>query len=400
MAVTSPKNVKESKVENADRSWIARPILSSEFTDDPTLEDVYVGLLKQKKDISRAIKSISAVLPGFRHLKRCSSNKLLLTPVNTRELAKEDSSVEYTLTEERLKEVLNERGFNLSLLEENFQILRVPSRAARTKVQAARSSKIWPVNFHPDPSIERLIDGSVFTEHQLDTIGRYMRVAVDAARLEAVGDSNCNGSAVIVDPEDGRILAVAASRIDQHPMWHAATLAVDLVAKLQGGGAWKLDGNTVESDSSGKREIEDYATGEGTVKRKYVEEAPLYYPKSLSKINLPKEEPLVPTVARKGRNKDGSTKMCEQTDKCGPYLCTGYWAFSSKEPCPLCAMALLHSRVSRIFYGVPNENTGVLGSRTILHAVPGLNHRYQVWSGVLEQECRQVLREIESRNID
>ncbi|KOC66470.1 tRNA-specific adenosine deaminase-like protein 3 [Habropoda laboriosa] len=351
MAVTSPKNVKESKVENADRSWIARPILSSEFTDDPTLEDVYVGLLKQKKDISRAIKSISAVLPGFRHLKRCSSNKLLLTPVNTRELAKEDSSVEYTLTEERLKEVLNERGFNLSLLEENFQILRVPSRAARTKVQAARSSKIWPVNFHPDPSIERLIDGSVFTEHQLDTIGRYMRVAVDAARLEAVGDSNCNGSAVIVDPEDGRILAVAASRIDQHPMWHAATLAVDLVAKLQGGGAWKLDGNTVESDSS-------------------------------------------------GRNKDGSTKMCEQTDKCGPYLCTGYWAFSSKEPCPLCAMALLHSRVSRIFYGVPNENTGVLGSRTILHAVPGLNHRYQVWSGVLEQECRQVLREIESRNID
>ncbi|CAK9819494.1 Probable inactive tRNA-specific adenosine deaminase-like protein 3 [Anthophora quadrimaculata] len=402
MAITTLSNVKHSKVENMDRSWIARPILSTEFTDDPTLEDVYVGLVKQKKDISSAIQSISTILPGFHHLKRCSSNRLLLTPVNTRELSKDDSSVECALTEDRLKEVLNERGFNLSLLEDDFQILKVPSRAARTKAQAARASKIWPLNFHPDPSIERLIDGSVFTEHQLDMIGRYMSIAVEATRLGAVGNSNCNGSAVIVDPEDGRILAVAASKIDQHPMWHAAMVAVDLVAKLQGGGAWKFDENPVESDVSEKR---DHTTREKTVKRKYIEEAPLYYPKSVSKINLPKEESLISTVPRKGRKNNESTmtmdsKKSEQTEKSGPYLCTGYWTFLLKEPCPLCAMALLHSRVSRIFYGVSNENMGVLGSKTILHAVPGLNHRYQVWSGVLEQECRQVLQEIEHRNID
>ncbi|XP_076544279.1 putative inactive tRNA-specific adenosine deaminase-like protein 3 [Osmia lignaria lignaria] len=394
MAITSPKCSKESKVEARTRSWIARPILSSEFTDDPILEEVYVGLLKQKQNTSTAIQTVSSILPGFHHLKRCSSNKLLLAPLH---------SPEHTLTSDKLKTMLKEKGFDLSLLEEDFQVLKVPSRAARTKAQAARATKIWPLNFHPDPNIECLIDGSVFTDQQLDLIERYMNVAIEAAKLEAIGDEHCNGSAVIVDPEDGRILAIAASRIDQHPMWHAVMLAVDLVAKLQGGGAWKLNKDSQESVQIAD---EDYATRERRIKRKYIEEAPLYYPSSLSILNLPEEESLKSTVVKQGRRNNASKRTDSgkseeiNAEKCGPYLCTGYWTFLLREPCPLCAMALLHSRVSRIFYGVPNQCTGVLGSKTVLHAVPGLNHRYQVWSGVLEQDCRRVLQEIQHRNTD
>lgn len=396
------------------RSWIARPILNPDFTDDPSLEDVYVGVLKQKKDISTAIQSISSILPGFQHLKRCSSNKLLLAPLNCTKVSTEmenSSEKPCILTEDKLKIMLREKGFDLSLLEDNFQILKVPGRRVKTKAQATRASNIWPLNFHPDPNIECLIDGSIFTEHQLNLIERYMNVAVEAAELAAVGDENCNGSAVIVDPEDGRILAIAASKIDQHPMWHAAMLVVDLVAKLQGGGAWKLESkfeqsgdNSEATDSTEK--IENYVTREVKIKRKYVEEAPLYYPTSLSKINLPKEESLVSSlVIRRGRRNNGSKHKTEQTgatntEKCGPYLCTGYWAFLLMEPCPLCAMALLHSRVLRIFYGISNKATGVLGTKTVLHAVPGLNHRYQVWSGVLEQECQRVLQDIEHRNMN
>lgn len=396
------------------RNWIARPILNPDFTDDPSLEDVYVGVLKQKKDISTAIQSISSILPGFQHLKRCSSNKLLLAPLNCTKMSTEmenSSEKPCILTEDKLKIMLREKGFDLSLLEDNFQILKVPGRRVKTKAQATRASNIWPLNFHPDPNIECLIDGSIFTEHQLNLIERYMNVAVEAAELAAVGDENCNGSAVIVDPEDGRILAIAASKIDQHPMWHAAMLVVDLVAKLQGGGAWKLESkfeqsgdNSEATDSTEK--IENYVTREVKIKRKYVEEAPLYYPTSLSKINLPKEESLVSSlVIRRGRRNNGSKHKTEQTgatntEKCGPYLCTGYWAFLLMEPCPLCAMALLHSRVLRIFYGISNKATGVLGTKTVLHAVPGLNHRYQVWSGVLEQECQRVLQDIEHRNMN
>ena len=122
------------------------------------------------------------------------------------------------------------------------------------------------------------------------------------------------------------------------------------------------------------------------------------------KINLPKEESLASSAIRRGRRNNNSSHKSEQTatntEKCGPYLCTGYWAFLLMEPCPLCAMALLHSRVLRIFYGISNKTTGVLGTKTILHAVPGLNHRYQVWSGVLEQECQRVLQDIEHRNMN
>lgn len=393
------------------RSWIARPILNPDFTDDPSLEDVYVGVLKQKKDISTAIQSISSILPGFQHLKRCSSNRLLLAPLNCTKISAEmeNSSEKYILTEEKLKIMLREKGFDLSLLEDNFQILKVPARRVKTKAQATRASNIWPLNFHPDPNIECLIDGSIFTEHQLNLIERYMNVAVEAAKLEAVGDQNCNGSAVIVDPEDGRILAIAASKIDQHPMWHAAMLVVDLVAKLQGGGAWKLESKFEQSSDNSETidstdKIENYVTREINIKRKYVEEAPLYYPTSLTKINLPKEESLASSAIRRGRRNNNSTHKSEQTatntEKCGPYLCTGYWAFLLMEPCPLCAMALLHSRVLRIFYGISNKTTGVLGTKTILHAVPGLNHRYQVWSGVLEQECQRVLQDIEHRNMN
>ncbi|XP_043514330.1 probable inactive tRNA-specific adenosine deaminase-like protein 3 [Frieseomelitta varia] len=412
MAITSPKDAKESKMETATRSWIAKPILSSEFVDDPPLEDVYVGLIEKRKDISIAIQRISSILPGFHHLKRCFSEKLLLAPVNCTELLTETehSSMERSLTEDELKMVLRERGFDLSLLKDDFQMIKVPARAAKTKAQAARLSNIWPLNFHPDVNVERLIDGSVFTEYQLGLIERYMNVAVQAARLGAVGNANCNGSAVIVDPEDGRILVIAASKIDQHPMWHAAMLAVDLVAKLQGGGAWEFEEkskqkDTVTSETSksiDQREIVNRLTKETSIKRKCTEDAPLCYPTSLSRISLPKEESLECIVVRRGRRNNGSTKSekiaATNAEKCGPYLCTGYWTFLLREPCPLCAMALLHSRVLRIFYGIPNENTGVLGSKTVLHAVPGLNHRYQVWSGVLEQECRQALQDIEHRN--
>ncbi|XP_076377325.1 putative inactive tRNA-specific adenosine deaminase-like protein 3 [Megalopta genalis] len=399
--MAAAKRPKEEKAQKA-RGWIAKPILSSEFTDDPPLEDVYVGILKQKKDISAAIQKISAILPGFSHLKRCSSNKLLLAPLRP------PGSPEEHLTEDELKTTLKEKGFDLDSLEDDFQTIKVPSRAARTKAQAVRASKVWPLNFHPDPNVEKLIDGSVFTENHLDLIEGYMDVAVKAARLEAVGNKICNGSAVIVDPEDGRILAIAASRIDLHPMWHAAMLAVDLVAKLQGGGAWKLDGNLEKGINRSPKIIdeegaENYAAREEWLKRKYVEEAPLRFPEALSSLPLPNEEPLKTAVVLPGRRNNSKVNPEDSeknSEKCGPYLCTGYWIFLLKEPCPLCAMALVHSRISRIFYGIANETAGVLGSRTILHSVPGLNHRYQVWSGVLEEECRQASQEIARRNVD
>lgn len=56
-----------------------------------------------------------------------------------------------------------------------------------------------------------------------------------------------------------------------------------------------------------------------------------------------------------------------------------------------CAMALVHSRIRRVFYGCSSPNYGALGSRYKLHTQIGLNHHYEVFSGVLEDECKSVL---------
>ncbi|XP_011700873.1 PREDICTED: probable inactive tRNA-specific adenosine deaminase-like protein 3 [Wasmannia auropunctata] len=419
--MTSPKSVKVRKMETSTRSWTARSILGSEFTEAPPLQEVYVGVLKQRKDTSTAIKSISAALPGFGHLKRCSNGKLLLAPLRSDESSREKGH-DISLSENQLKTQLKERGFDLSLLQEKFQVTKVPAKAPRTKLQAGEGSKIWPVNFHPDQTIESLIDGSIFDEDCLHAIERIMSLVIETARLKAVGDDRCTGAAAIVDPEDGRILTVAAARLDRHPMWHAAMLAVDLVARLHGGGAWELNDEeceetrrrtdaTDEEDTFGDGSTDPNGTTENQsskrlrrIKRRYEEETPLCYPRSLSSLQFPVQTSLETQVVRKGRRNNGAKvesakqKECEDNaKKCGPYLCTGYWVFLLMEPCPLCAMALLHSRVARIFYGTANRSVGVLGSKAILHMVPGLNHRYRVWSGVLERECRMAVEEINAR---
>ena len=75
------------------------------------------------------------------------------------------------------------------------------------------------------------------------------------------------------------------------------------------------------------------------------------------------------------------------------YLCTGLDAFVTLEPSPMCAMALLHSRVGRVFYGASDATAGVLGSNGMLHEEKSINHRYRVYRRVLEAECLALLFE-------
>ncbi|EQC31236.1 hypothetical protein SDRG_11158 [Saprolegnia diclina VS20] len=61
------------------------------------------------------------------------------------------------------------------------------------------------------------------------------------------------------------------------------------------------------------------------------------------------------------------------------YLCTGYDVYVAVEPCVMCAMALVHSRVRRVIYLKKNDASGALGSNYYLHTKRSLNHRYRVF---------------------
>lgn len=66
--------------------------------------------------------------------------------------------------------------------------------------------------------------------------------------------------------------------------------------------------------------------------------------------------------------------------------------FVTKEPCPMCSGATLMSRVGRVVYAVADPKMGCLGGATNLNELPRINHTFEITSGVLETECKELLQ--------
>jgi tRNA(Arg) A34 adenosine deaminase TadA len=77
----------------------------------------------------------------------------------------------------------------------------------------------------------------------------------------------------------------------------------------------------------------------------------------------------------------------------GSYRLNDTTLYVTLEPCPMCAMAVVHARVRRLVFGAWDPRAGAAGSVTDIFALPGLNHRVDVFGGVLMEECGSLLRE-------
>ncbi|GAW82780.1 cytidine deaminase [Plasmodium gonderi] len=64
------------------------------------------------------------------------------------------------------------------------------------------------------------------------------------------------------------------------------------------------------------------------------------------------------------------------------YLCTNYFAFLSHEPCFMCAMAMIHSRIKCVIFDKVNPANGALFSREKLHCLKKLNHHFKVYKAI------------------
>jgi len=72
---------------------------------------------------------------------------------------------------------------------------------------------------------------------------------------------------------------------------------------------------------------------------------------------------------------------------------TGATLYVTLEPCAMCAGALVLGRLDRLVYGATDPKAGACGSVLDIVRHPMLNHRVEVISGVLAQECGDLLRQ-------
>jgi len=84
----------------------------------------------------------------------------------------------------------------------------------------------------------------------------------------------------------------------------------------------------------------------------------------------------------------------------GDWRLNGCTLYVTKEPCPMCAGAIVHTRLDRVVFGLPDPKGGAAGSAMNLLDHPGLNHHCEATAGVLLDACKNLIQSFfqEKRN--
>lgn len=318
------------------------PILPDDLIQDTPLIEVYIATITNTKNISKIILELNSIIPiqELTHLKRIKGKDVILYPTKNNEL----STILFKL---------KEKNFDVSQIDNirTTLVAEIPPKICR---QHEIVHKLWPCNFHPNKYLEKLCNNMLFSSDEIENHLEYMRVAIDVAGYAKTYYLQGHQiGTIVVDPNINSVVAVGY-RIPG-PCRHSIMVAVDNVAKTQHGGAWdKSSSIDTESDITLRGFSSDMLN---FLRTKY------------KQLNFG-----APTFKQKG-------DLVTPSD--GPYLCTGYYVYTTHEPCVMCAMALIHSRVKRVFYGAKSSNGG-LGTLCKIHTVKQLNHHYEVFGGLLD----------------
>ncbi|CAH1766878.1 11495_t:CDS:2, partial [Entrophospora sp. SA101] len=219
----------------------------------------------------------------------------------------------------------------LLIKKHNFDSILIPRIEQIPKYPAITKSQFYEWRqLWPIDYHENVKNRNNFTDKDIKILKGYMQRAIELAEL---GKSNQEIpiGCVIVDPKGSRILAECydSRTTTRHPLKHAIIKCLDVVTSVE-------NCNTF------------------TTQHDYVS----------------KPEKLSNDVAA--------------------YLCKGYDLFVTHEPCIMCSMALLHSRIGRVFYGKSSIVAGGLGSCFKLHTHNSLNHHFKVFKGLLEDQVETL----------
>jgi tRNA(adenine34) deaminase len=76
----------------------------------------------------------------------------------------------------------------------------------------------------------------------------------------------------------------------------------------------------------------------------------------------------------------------------GDWRLDGTTLYVTKEPCPMCAGAIVHARIPRVVWGLTDPLRGGAVSLFNIFQNPSLNHRVEYFAGLLEAECKSVFQ--------
>ncbi|XP_045621537.1 probable inactive tRNA-specific adenosine deaminase-like protein 3 isoform X2 [Procambarus clarkii] len=355
---------------------------------------VAVLQVKEKQYISHAVKDLSLKLPvpSLSHLKRVrrlltvrnetENNKLEALKVKNEgmfvylDFAEEfsilpfkefgDDNVMSVSLKDRNKVItkLEEKKIDTSLYTDEVFVSRVARYAPKVRDMYDKVAQFWPCSFHEDSYLTRLSSANIFSPEEVNVIVKHMNKAIE---LGSKGNKKGNSAVgvVMVDSQSGEIVSSAKDSRHTHPLQHAAMVAIDNIACTQGGGAWVQN-----SGEPPYGDCEKHDSLKNIMNQEYVQ--------IIDKGKINNED--FSNSTSSFRNTRPLNTKSTITDSSTTYICTGIDVYITHEPCMMCAMALLHSRVHRIFYCCPEPHLGALGSITKLHTLPGINHRYEVFT--------------------
>ncbi|CDR98002.1 -tRNA-specific adenosine deaminase-like protein 3 [Babesia bigemina] len=201
--------------------------------------------------------------------------------------------------------------------------VKVPRHSPSTLEQYHQWSKHWPLKYLK-PSVTPLKITKALKDKMLGMI----QTALKESR-------NNQGKAVCIITHNDRIIAKAVDERDANILDHAALLAIRKVAQLQK--------NDPKRMYNAKRRFTGSHNGSDNAAEPEAEE--------------PADDVEIPD-----------------------YLCTQCEVYMSHEPCCMCAMALLHSRVASVAFFHPNALIGALGSVHSIHNTRQLNHHFRAFA--------------------
>ena len=201
-----------------------------------------------------------------------------------------------------------------SISDEHFINVEIPSFLPITEVQ--RSNCQWPASFHPNKELEKVISGENFTKHEKEAIKGRIRRVVEESQCRAA-----HSNSVIIT--DGSLEICSAETNQSNFLDHATMVAIDKIADIQCAREQASQCSSVDRADS-------------------------------------------PSPAKK-------CKVAEEM-----YLCTGFDIYLAIEPCIMCAMALVHSRIKRVFFARWRTDFGGI-SQAALHDISALNHNFEVY---------------------